>query len=263
MPVILSAPGTVEPLANVAVKPRVDGQIVEVAFSEGDMVEEGSVLFRLDDRMVKAQIAQAEANIAKDQASLRDAEATLARRQALIGKQVVTEAALDQARYAVEGLQGQHRRRPGPAGLAEDAARLSHHPRADHRPHGQPHRQAGRHRAVAGCRGPGHHQPDQADPGQLCRAAGRACRRAARARLQGDGRNRGAGRQARVGAGHDQLHRQPGRQADRLHRRQGGVRQRRRDCCGRACRWRWRSPSRSSRACCRCRPAPCCRRSRA
>ena len=35
------------------------------------------MLFRLDDRLVKAQIAQAEANIAKDQASLRDAEATL------------------------------------------------------------------------------------------------------------------------------------------------------------------------------------------
>ena len=45
-----------------------------------------------------------QANIAKDEASLRDAEATLARRQALIGKQVVTEAALDQARFAVEGL---------------------------------------------------------------------------------------------------------------------------------------------------------------
>jgi multidrug efflux system membrane fusion protein len=104
MPVILSAPGTVEPMANVAVKPRVDGQIVEVAFAEGDLVKEGSVLFRLDDRLIKAQIAQAEANIAKDEAALRDAEATLARRQALIDKKVVTEAALDQARYAVEGF---------------------------------------------------------------------------------------------------------------------------------------------------------------
>jgi multidrug efflux system membrane fusion protein len=104
MPVILTAPGTVEPLANVAVKPRVDGQIVEVAFKEGDLVQEGSVLFRLDDRMVKAQIAQAEANIAKDGASLRDAEATLGRRQALIEKQAVSEAALEQARHAVEGL---------------------------------------------------------------------------------------------------------------------------------------------------------------
>lgn len=104
MPVILFAPGTVEPLANVAVKPRVDGQIVEVAFKEGDLVEDGSVLFRLDDRIAKAQIAQAEAGIAKDEASLRDAEATLTRRRALIDKQVVSEAALDQARFAVEGL---------------------------------------------------------------------------------------------------------------------------------------------------------------
>jgi multidrug efflux system membrane fusion protein len=105
MPVILSAPGTVEPLATVAVKPRVDGQIVEVVFHEGDLVTEGSVLFRLDDRLVKAQIAQAEANIAKDEASLRDAQATLARRQALIDKEVVTQAQLDQARFAVQGLQ--------------------------------------------------------------------------------------------------------------------------------------------------------------
>jgi membrane fusion protein, multidrug efflux system len=104
MPVILTAPGNVEPLATVAVRPRVDGQIVEVAFREGDLVTQGSMLFRLDERMVKAQIAQVEANIAKDEATLRDAQATLARRQQLIEKQVVTEAALDQARFAVEGL---------------------------------------------------------------------------------------------------------------------------------------------------------------
>jgi multidrug efflux system membrane fusion protein len=104
MPVILVAPGTVEPFANVAVKTRVDGQIIEVLFKEGDLVEEGSVLFRLDDRLVRAQIAQAEASIAKDQALLRDAEATLARRTALIDKKIVTEAAMDQARFAVEGL---------------------------------------------------------------------------------------------------------------------------------------------------------------
>ena len=105
MPVILLAPGTVEPLANVAVKPRVDGQIVEVAFKEGDFVEENSVLFRLDDRMVKAQIAPGRGDHRHaTRPSLRDAEATLARRQSLIAKQVVTEAALDQARFAVEGL---------------------------------------------------------------------------------------------------------------------------------------------------------------
>jgi membrane fusion protein, multidrug efflux system len=115
MPVILNAPGTVEPLATVAVRPRVDGQIVEVAFREGDLVSEGSVLFRLDERMVKAQIAQVEANIAKDEATLRDAQATLSRRQSLIEKQVVTEASLDQARFAVEGLK---------AGIASGRAQL-------------------------------------------------------------------------------------------------------------------------------------------
>ena len=104
MPIILKAPGTVEPLANVAVRPRVDGQIVEVAFREGDLVKVSDVLFRLDDRMVKALIAQAEAAIARDQASLRDAEATLTRREALIERKIVSEAALDQARFAVEGL---------------------------------------------------------------------------------------------------------------------------------------------------------------
>jgi multidrug efflux system membrane fusion protein len=105
MPVVLTAPGTVEPLANVAVKARVtDAQIVEVLFNEGDLVNEGDILFRLDARLVRAQIAQAEAAIARDEASLRDAEATLARREALISKKIVTEASLDQARYAVEGL---------------------------------------------------------------------------------------------------------------------------------------------------------------
>jgi multidrug efflux system membrane fusion protein len=104
MPVILVAPGTVEPFANVAVKTRVDGQIVEVLFKEGDLVNENDLLFRLDDRLMKAQISQAEASIAKDQASLRDAEATLLRREALISKKIVTEASVDQARYAVEGL---------------------------------------------------------------------------------------------------------------------------------------------------------------
>jgi multidrug efflux system membrane fusion protein len=104
MPVIISAPATVEPLANVAVKTRTDGQIVEVLFKEGDAVNAGDVMFRLDDRLVRAQILQAEAQIQRDQASLKDAEGTLTRRESLIANRVVTEAALEQARYAVQGL---------------------------------------------------------------------------------------------------------------------------------------------------------------
>jgi membrane fusion protein, multidrug efflux system len=104
MPIMLSAAGTVEAIASVAVKPRVDGQIIEVGFKEGDMVQEGQVMFRFDERLVKAQILQAEANIAKDKASLDDAETILNRKEALIAKKIVTEAATDTARAAVVAL---------------------------------------------------------------------------------------------------------------------------------------------------------------
>jgi multidrug efflux system membrane fusion protein len=104
MPVILSAPGTVEPMATVAVRPRVDGQIVQVGFVEGALVNEGQILFRLDDRLMKAQIQQAEANIAKDEANLRDAQSTLQRRESLVEKKYVSEAATETARHTVDAL---------------------------------------------------------------------------------------------------------------------------------------------------------------
>jgi len=104
MPVVLSAPGTVEPLATVAIRPRVEGQIIHVGFQEGDFVEAGHVLFRLDDRLVKAQIQQAEANIARDKANLKDAEAILERRETLLRKNYVSEAATETARQTAEAL---------------------------------------------------------------------------------------------------------------------------------------------------------------
>jgi membrane fusion protein, multidrug efflux system len=104
MPIILSAPGTVEPFATVEVKPRVDGQISEVAFKEGDEVKAGDVMFRLDDRLIKAQMRQAEANITRDRASLTDAEAILKRRETLVAKSIVSEQATETQRSAVEVL---------------------------------------------------------------------------------------------------------------------------------------------------------------
>jgi multidrug efflux system membrane fusion protein len=104
MPIVLSAPGIVEPLATIAVKPRVDGQIVEVGFQEGDLVKEGQILFRLDDRMVLAQIRQAEANIAKDQASLKIGMAVLFRRETLAKQKITSEEAVETAKDRVEGL---------------------------------------------------------------------------------------------------------------------------------------------------------------
>ena len=104
MPVILSSPGTVEAMQTVIIKPRVDGQIVEVNFKEGDLVTEGAVLFRLDDRLVKAQIKQAEAQVARDRASLKDAEAILDRRESLLRNKYASEAQTETARQQVEVL---------------------------------------------------------------------------------------------------------------------------------------------------------------
>ena len=266
MPVILLAPGTVEPLANVAVKPRVDGQIVEVLFKEGDLVKEGNVLFRLDDRMVKAQIAQAEANIAKDQATLRDAEATLARREALIDKKIVTEAALDQARFAVEGLK---------ASIAAGQALLdTQKTQLDYltirapitRPHRQPERQARRHgarRRTPPPRSSRSTRPSRSRSRSPCRRASSApCERAlaakapAEIRIAGAEADGGAGRRSASSTTRSTSRPAPiavkviAENADEVlwpglvggggaHRRGQG------------------------RACCRCRRPPCCRRSRA
>jgi membrane fusion protein, multidrug efflux system len=104
MPIVLTAPGTVEPLATVAVKSRVDGQIVAVKFREGDAVAANQVLFELDDRLVRSQIQQAEATIAKDRAALADAVSILARRETLVRQKIVTEAATETQRQTVEGL---------------------------------------------------------------------------------------------------------------------------------------------------------------
>ena len=104
MPVILSAPGTVEAFASAAVKPRVDGQVAAILFKEGDLVKEGQVLFRLDDRLMNTQIRQAEANIARDKAAIKDAEVILGRRESLVAKKIVTEAATDTQRSTVESL---------------------------------------------------------------------------------------------------------------------------------------------------------------
>ncbi len=104
MPIILSAPGTVEAIATVAIRTRVDGQIIAVGFAEGDLVKEGQMLFQLDDRLVKAQIQQAEANISKDEATLADAAATLGRREQLVRQKITSEALLDTAKATVGAL---------------------------------------------------------------------------------------------------------------------------------------------------------------
>jgi len=104
MPVRVDVIGTVEPLATVTVKSRIDGLIVGVGFTEGDFVKAGQELFRLDDRVARAQLAQAEANLLHDQAQLADAERILSRNEALAERGFAAKATLDTARAAHEAL---------------------------------------------------------------------------------------------------------------------------------------------------------------
>src|SRR5690242_14995485 len=70
VPYLLTAVGTVQPYVSVAVKARIDGQVDKVHFREGDSLRQGQRLFSLDPRPLQAQLAQAEANLAKDRALL-------------------------------------------------------------------------------------------------------------------------------------------------------------------------------------------------
>jgi multidrug efflux system membrane fusion protein len=98
MPVRLHAIGNVEPFATVALKARVDGQIVEVNFREGQAVKKGEVLFRIDPRPYEAALRQAEANALRDRAARDQARSQEKRYQELLGKNFISKEAYAQIR---------------------------------------------------------------------------------------------------------------------------------------------------------------------
>ena len=86
MPVAVDAVGTVQSIASVQIKPRMDSQIMKVNVEEGALVKEGDILFELDARSLKAQLGQIEAQIRKDQAQLDQAKRDTSRAGDLLGK---------------------------------------------------------------------------------------------------------------------------------------------------------------------------------
>jgi len=82
VPVDIQVIGNVEAYSTISVKAQASGQLTRVSFNEGDYVKKGDLLFTIDPRPFDAQLNQAEANLAKDQAQLTQAEANLARDQA-------------------------------------------------------------------------------------------------------------------------------------------------------------------------------------
>lgn len=97
MPVIKRAIGFVETPASVVVRSRIDSQIVAQSVTDGQFVAKGDLLFTLDDRDIKAQIAKDEAAIARDEATHRRAEADLSRYQQLLTRNAGTQQQVDQA----------------------------------------------------------------------------------------------------------------------------------------------------------------------
>jgi RND family efflux transporter MFP subunit len=85
-PVVIEALGTVTTIASVAIKTRIDNQIVGIHFADGAHVKQGDLLVTLDSLALEAQIAQAEANVARGRAQLEGAERDLRRASELTRK---------------------------------------------------------------------------------------------------------------------------------------------------------------------------------
>lgn len=101
----LTGVGTVEAYHQVTVKPRINGQITALDFMEGTSVRPGQVLARLDDRLLAAQLQQAQGARLGDEASLADAEKRLARATSLAPQGYVSRNDLDTFRSQVAVLQ--------------------------------------------------------------------------------------------------------------------------------------------------------------
>ncbi len=102
VPFRLLAIGNVEPYTSVAVKARVDGQIVAVGFKEGDEVRQGATLFEIDPRPFAAALRQAQANLQKDKALLDRANEQEKRYKDLLQKNFISTDAYEQVRTNAE-----------------------------------------------------------------------------------------------------------------------------------------------------------------
>lgn len=102
VPVYAQAVGTVMANATVQVKSRVDGQIVEAGFKEGQLVRKGDLLFQIDRAPYEAALRAAEANLQRDEAQLANARLDLGRATKLVksgyGSQQTRDAANAQAK---------------------------------------------------------------------------------------------------------------------------------------------------------------------
>jgi len=105
VPVRLETIGAVQSRSTVQVRSRVDGQLIAAAFKEGQWVKKGDLLFRIDPRSFEAQLRQAQANLARDQAQLVKARSDLDRYSQLSQKGFSSQQKYEEAKANVATLQ--------------------------------------------------------------------------------------------------------------------------------------------------------------
>jgi multidrug efflux system membrane fusion protein len=98
--------GTVTPLANITVRTQINGQLMQVAFQEGQIVQKGDFLAEIDPRPYQLSLAQANGALVRDQALLRDAQLNLTRYQKLIAQDSIAKQQVDTQQALVDQYQG-------------------------------------------------------------------------------------------------------------------------------------------------------------
>src|SRR5215467_952710 len=106
LPVYLSGLGSVDAFNTVVVKSRIDGQLVDIKFREGQQVKKGDLLAVIDSRPYQVALSQAEAMLYKDQSALKDAKLNMDRFAGLVKDGVIPQQQYDTQVSLVGQLEG-------------------------------------------------------------------------------------------------------------------------------------------------------------